>query len=719
MKYFTLLLLITFINGIIAVDRCPDLEVKFRMQKFLNKEDRRIYCFNYCEFMPNVICKPEVERTFPKIFGDLVDYVNKTRTVTYDRKSYGEVQFVWNSNWWDLVEYCLPFILTIIPVGISHSKLDYYLKVLFYVAWAILALVVDMDWMLCIYNIITVVFCLCVPERSSAAASVVVTMVMFIVSMIMAVCYNNIWVQIGFGLFSMVAMAAMLYKVIDKGNIVDFPAFFITLIQFFGLGRMIYLLMAYHGVDSLQLRMIQFFTEAVLPLGPATMLWENAFLDTAWVMYDLRITKLYPFIFLAFLLNFWILFLSVRCLIGVILIKRLRIKVDFRSFSTGFYVYMSDFFGGFHYIGRVLLGFESPTQARTAYAIVHLILFFREFAGAREFLLLRFVISVTDYCYYEGGYSRVPKYVDGTVNLNGISFPKEGSFPWFSLEKLHNLAKSVKRVVAIGVESSKQGVGLIVRNEEGDVGIYSAEHVLNEATSIKFDDTLCRFEELKKMGSSSDPVVFARISANVEGADISLLSRIETQDVKFLFSVHYTGMINMIEKFRFDNEGNIFAWFNIKQGDSGSPVIAVLSDGSMRYAGAISRGTFDEGVGNMISCVAALVKVGETGMKLKYEAEDYDDEDDVLQHAFDSIKDIMLKQSEEARDVPDDRGGEEHRSRQKMKRRKDRAKYLRKNFDFCKKFIKNEALRKELEKDFNENNELDFNKVRRVYPNIH
>jgi len=707
----------TCIYNVIAIDRCPDLEAKFRVQKFLNKEDRRIYCFNYCTFMPNVVCKKEVERTFPKIFGDFVEFVNKTRTVTYDRKSYGEVKFVWNSNWWDLVEYCLPFILVVIPVGVSHSKLDYYLKALFYMAWAIMALVIDMDWMLCIYNIITVVFCLCVPERSSAAASVVVTMVMFIVSIIMAVCYNNIWIQIGFGLFSMVAMAAMMYKVIEKGNIVDFPAFFITLIQFFGLGRMIYLLMAYHGVDSLQLRMIQFFTEAVLPLGPATMLWENAFLDTAWMMYDLRVTRLYPFIFIANLVLFWILFLTVRCLIGVILIKRLRIKVTFQSLYTGFYVYMSDFFGGFHYIGRVLLGFESPTQARTAYAIVHLILFFREFQGAREFLLLRFLISVTDYCYYDGGYSRIPKYVDGTVNLNGMAFPKEDSFPWFSLECLHNMAKSVKRIVVDTVEGSKQGVGLIVRNADGEVGIYSAEHVLNEASSIKFDDSLFRIDQLEKLGNSSDPVVFTRLSSDIDGVDISLLNKNEITSVKFLFTVHYTGMVNMIDKFSFDREGNILCPVNIKQGDSGSPTIAVLSDGSMRFAGVISRGTFDKNY-NMISCVTGQFKQAETGMMMKLTKDDYDNPDDILQNVFDEIKEVMRLNDIHTREVPEGGGDTEHRSRQKMKRRKDRAKYLKERFYFASKFVTNDALRKELCNDFENGKVFDFNRAREIYPNL-
>jgi hypothetical protein len=598
----------------------------------------------------------------------------------------------------------MPFLLAVVPVGVSHTRLDYGVKVFFYLVWIAGTLLYDMDWMISVYNITTVLFCLCIPERSQAAATVVVNMVIFFVAIIFAIGYKDLWIQVGLGLFSMCYFIIILYRVIQKGHIADYPAFFIVLIQFFGLGRMIYLLMAYKAMDSIQLRMIQFVTEAVLPLGPDTSLWSNAFLDTVWVLSDLRKFDGYSYWFMGFFTLFWVLFLGVRGLIGVILIKRLRMKVDFRSLWLGFYIYMADFFGGFHYVFRVLLGFETPSHARTAYAIVHLTLFFREFMGAREFLLLRFLVSIIDYSIWDGGYSKVPKYVNGNVDLGGMAFPKEGSFPWFSLDKLNEIAKSVKRVLVSSGSTVKSGVGLIVKDERGMVGLYSVRHVLDGGESITVDGERSQLNAVEELGKSIDPVVFTRVDGFDDGTEISVLVREEIPDVKFLFTVHYTGMVSMIDKFRFNNESDIECKVNIKQGDSGSPVIGILSDGSPRLAGFISRGSFGEGSGNFVSSFTGTVNRGSPGYNTNY-IDVVRREDEAYQTALTSIREL-LKESYELRDTPD------NQDQQGKKQRKEKFRRFRNELNCYLKFIPDENFCTIIRSKFDNHENFDFNEAR-------
>lgn len=704
---FKIFIIVNFaVSTLYAADICPELESKLENQGLLTNEDRIYYCAARCTFLQNFRCdKERKERSFPKIFKDMLNAINRTRTVTYTRRSYGDVEFAFDNNWWDLLEFCLPFLLAVIPVVVSHTKLDYSMKVVFYLFWGIGSLTVDMDWMLSIYNIVTVVFCLTVPERSQAAATVIVNMMVFLTAIIFAVAYRDFWVQLGLGLFSMVYFSTILYRVIQKGNITDYPAFFIALIQFLGLGRMIYLLMVYRAVDSIQLRMIQFITEAVLPLGPDNSLWSNAFLDTVWVIADLRLLDTYAYWFMAFFMTFWSLFLGVRGLIGVILIKRLRIKVDLRSFWIGLYVYMADFFGGFHYFARILFGFEVPSFARTSYAVIHLVLFVREFVGAREFLLLRFMISIIDYALWDGGYSKVPKYAEGKIDLSGMSFPKDGSFPWFSIEKMSGLAASVKRIKGYCGASIKSGVGLIVRDERGMVGLYTARHVLEDCDSFMIGTERSDVSGLVNLGKSSDPVIFTKLSDDSEGAELSVLTREEISEVKFLFSIHCDGMVNMIKDFKFQRDGDISCAVNIMQGDSGSPVVAVLSEGSLRYAGAVSRGSFDEGTGNLISSVTASVERGSPGVATNY-IDVVRQEEEAFQTALEIVEQT-LKDVKQCRDPP-----EEHESKSKGKRRKDRVKHYRETMEMALKYIKDETLCENIRKAFDDNEVISFNQIR-------
>jgi hypothetical protein len=95
----------------------------------------------------------------------------------------------------------------------------------------------------------------------------------------------------------------------------------------------------------------------------------------------------------------------------------------------------------------------------------------------------------------------------------------------------------------------KSGVGLIVKDERGMVGLYSVRHVLDGGESITVDGERSQLNAVEELGKSIDPVVFTRVDGFDDGTEISVLVREEIPDVKFLFTVHYTGMVSMIDKF--------------------------------------------------------------------------------------------------------------------------------------------------------------------------
>jgi hypothetical protein len=111
---------------------------------------------------------------------------------------------------------------------------------------------------------------------------------------------------------------------------------------------------------------------------------------------------------------------------------------------------------------------------------------------------------------------------------------------------------------------------------------------------------------VKTVGSSIDPAVTMPLAAVPSAvADIPLLAFREVKSVGYLFMISPNGMICPVVAYKFDNAGDLHATINLKQGDSGSPIVAVMNDGTLRLAGTVSRGTVSEGRPNIISSVAS------------------------------------------------------------------------------------------------------------------
>jgi len=152
------------------------------------------------------------------------------------------------------------------------------------------------------------------------------------------------------------------------------------------------------------------------------------------------------------------------------------------------------------------------------------------------------------------------------------------------------------------VIDGKRGVGL-ARSNGFNNGIWTVSHVVNNAGPASFGGKkleifgVTRFED--KL--SIDPVIKCSVEKN-DGVDLTDLTINEYDGVKMQMIVHPDGNVVTINDFKIYQD-HVSGTVDLKSGDSGSPMLAVLNDGKIRYAGAVSRGSFDEGQGNLISLV--------------------------------------------------------------------------------------------------------------------
>jgi len=115
-------------------------------------------------------------------------------------------------------------------------------------------------------------------------------------------------------------------------------------------------------------------------------------------------------------------------------------------------------------------------------------------------------------------------------------------------------------------------------------------------------------------GDIRDPIVSAPLPHKTS-LRMDLLSKSEVIDIDHLTIVKRSGHISLITDFSFSQtDGLIHGAVDLESGDSGSPILAMLKGGSIRYAGAVSRGNPDGAGGNIMTAVCyGMLRGGSPG----------------------------------------------------------------------------------------------------------
>lgn len=312
--------------------------------------------------------------------------------------------------------------------------------------------------------------------------------------------------------------------------------------------------------------------------------------------------------FISFIL-FVFLSIFTRALVGAAVLHTMKFKFNVHSLSMGFYSYMIDLFGPMNTIVNLPFKDSNLRSRKVLYSILMVILFYFECTTSWEIFMFRFAFWTFD-SFIGTGLQDASRFLDYDIDCGSMAFPKFGAFSFFCLDALQKVKEAtdiiyVSYIRGDNAVNTKQGVALLRNDPRGMTELITVKHVLEDVNCVTFRDNTDEVKKVSLKGSGSDPVVSIPWNGG-KGVNISVLSQNEVRFVNYLFLVSGKGPIAPITEFAFKNNNTeIEAYVNVMQGDSGSPVIAVLADGNVRLCGFVSRGSFSEGTGNILSTIIA------------------------------------------------------------------------------------------------------------------
>jgi len=362
-------------------------------------------------------------------------------------------------------------------------------------------------------------------------------------------------------------------------------------------------------MDAFSFTVVRAIINVVLPNGRSGYLVYNV-IDIAYTMVK--------YVALDYKISCWIVsiiiqllcFVAIRCLFGVYVINALRFKANFRSYFTGGLLYSSGIFDGIAYVWATALGDEIISSRRMAYSMVNVLMMWFELRCAREFFVLRVFIFVSDSILWSSVYSNAPRYLDMNIDMKRIAYPQDCASVWVSMAHMNYIAKHVKKLHVVIDRKNYSGLGFVNRHSDPNKAtVLSIDHVGN-CSSLRMDGVVYTEPLVTKMSGASDPIVSIELSP-YEGDSckgVGLLTADEVYNIKqVVISSLSDGedepMMVFSSEFNIDSKGDLRILSCLQEGDSGGPVFAALKDGSIRYAGAVSRTSDVRGKGHKFAFV--------------------------------------------------------------------------------------------------------------------
>jgi len=307
-------------------------------------------------------------------------------------------------------------------------------------------------------------------------------------------------------------------------------------------------------------------------------------------------------------------FFFVRSLLGVFVVLTMRYKKEGRNIGLGFVVYCSDLYGGVWYMLSGCLNAERFDNRRMLYSMLNVFFLYIDVRYSMDFFICRVIVFIVDRFVMHTSFGELPRYLK--ADMAGARFPQEGSHPWVAMADIMSFYEHVVKLSVENTNGNKwSGLGFLL-SDGVYTYIYTVAHVLSDFDRLKYKSVVgtsqtilnCNEYSRNEDGSNgNDPVSYAFVGTECNGANVKLLESEEIKDVDSLFFVKLNGFMEpslcWVSKFRFDREHRLRAAIDLEKGNSGGPAFAVLKDGTVRYAGATSAGEVTGRNGNHISCI--------------------------------------------------------------------------------------------------------------------
>jgi len=616
---------------------CVLLAEAFKKNAFLSVDQRVSFCENSCDFMV-VNCANNAQPG--NMFKNFTDYVlnEAERLVNSDEtiELGSPVDAAVLATWEQILYTLAPTLACLIPVLLNQYK--YYqplTAVSLMMVYTIFCVVLNVPFYMTLHNITVGIACMFYPSNSPQLFESLVGTVPLIMILLSLFIANPI------------AQAIMLIVIVIVYFIYIVSLFksrrhspLSVMVQFMQLlvllERLTYIRNMYAEATLVGAGLDAFF-QAIFPCGPSWSGFANS------INIASNVVRKIPYVvgedraiigICSFALHI-MMFMSFRALFGRYTLTVLRSRDSFDTVLDGLLIYMCDVWGPFSCGFRMLFGKSKPNAKRISYEIMSFALMYFEATSAFDFFCCRLVFTFGDWFIVDSGRCKVTEYLGLEVDLMGQrAFPQEKALPWIDMGYLDKIKKHVDIVLAQHEKKCK-GIGFAVK-DGGRTCLYSVAHVLTGAKSVAFKGKEYKSPNVTKLTNSVDPIVSMDLGANAEGApDVSIMTREESAHLAHLLFINVDDKgrqyVCCVPPDQFSvSDGRLNASVNLRQGDSGGPCFAVLTNGVIRYCGTVSSGTASHTGGNVISFCYCSEELDPDS--------DSDDEDSVAVRRFNEVR---------------------------------------------------------------------------------
>jgi hypothetical protein len=619
-------------------DFCKKYAEFRKMEGYLSYKDVRDYCNRNCQTLPKYACSVNDSSGFPEISFDLMGRLGKL----FDKKDL--LDDAWMTEVMDAdsvmesVWFFAPWMYALCYVIVASGQADLRrsrIPVLLVngVALAIyFAIFLGAGLWPLAFNIILALQSSFASSSHSIFNDVAAVGILIVSVVVGTLMVRDLIAQLFLGVLLLACFLVLFYRKATQSRKEDLFNTLSLLLTLKMCADYIQLIFDRLMIDNPGTLFVRHFIYAMFPWeGKYASFLNNMFhssaqLATLFIKGDDDSSN-HLYVFLLGLLSYGFVFVGLRCCLGIVVLKKLHADISFQLIWTGFYSYSIDVLNPFKVVYISLCNRDSRMLW---YAIIMCIFNIGEFFTAREFLLMRSLLMAIDYLIVDSGLAGAYRFLDYEVDLSGLVFEKPGAFPYFFIDNLVEVQKNCKTIHVVekdnggNVVGNSSGVGLIRHSMSGP-RLFTVRHVLDMKDHVRTEDNLVSESvgSLITLGDSVDPPVSMYMpGCQANGSEVRDIGPNEMKSIKYLFVISPSGAIAPVSDWSL-HDGDIHASVNVKPGDSGSPVCAVLSDGICVLAGAVSRGNPDEGCRNLISAIHTRKRLaGSPGMVAPYHETD-------------------------------------------------------------------------------------------------